>query len=302
MVTGSNKLQTTDVRYKLIKKIKDEKFDEDKLDQYTALVAIGIRDLQTCVIDNREKRVVLLEDFILPSVKSHSDWLAVLDDLFDDHALLKANFWKDLRVGIKSPKFALVPQSLFDPASAGDYLKFNTHINPEHDEFFYNASGASDVVTVFAADREMCQWLKAVYPKIAPAYYHQSASLIEGTLAYAEGGDDNTLYIYVDRFRLHIMYCNDNKLVYYNQFVIKQFSEYIRYIMLVLKTLKIDQLKSQIKLWGYVGKNSPHYHEFRKYIKNVTFGGRPAFLRFGYMFDEVQEHHFFDLFNIYLLR
>jgi hypothetical protein len=108
------------------------------------------------------------------------------------------------------------------------------------------------------------------------------------------------LYIFVDRFRLHILSTSGTKLVYYNQFTIKQFSDYVRYIMLVLKSLHMDQASSQVVLWGYLGKNSPHYHEFYKYINNVTFGGRPDFLQFSYMFDEIQEHHFLDLFGLYL--
>src|SRR5690606_3625800 len=105
---------------------------------------------------------------------------------------------------------------------------------------------------------------------------------------------------YVDRFKLHILSCQKGKLVYYNQFAIKQFSEYIKYIMLVMNSLKMDQHTSQVVLWGYLGKNSPHYYEFYKYISNVTFGVRPPGLQFGYMFDEAQDHHFFDLYSMHL--
>jgi hypothetical protein len=71
--------------------------------------------------------------------------------------------------------------------------------------------------------------------------------------------------------------------------------------MLVMKTLNMTQQSSQIVLWGYIGKNSPHYNEFYKYINNVVFGYRPKHLKFGYMFDEVQDHHFFDLFSMHLV-
>jgi hypothetical protein len=105
----------------------------------------------------------------------------------------------------------------------------------------------------------------------------------------------------VDRFKLHILSARQGKLIYYNQFVIRQFSEYVKYIMLVMKTLNFSQENSQIVLWGYVGKNSPHYNEFYKYIKNVVFGYRPKHIKFGYMFDEVQDHHFFDLYSMNLI-
>jgi hypothetical protein len=64
----------------------------------------------------------------------------------------------------------------------------------------------------------------------------------------------------------------------------------------------MNQQTSEIILWGYIGKNSPHYHEFVKYIRNVAFGGRPRNLKFSYLFDEVQEHHFFDLYSLLLLK
>ena len=47
--------------------------------------------------------------------------------------------------------------------------------------------------------------------------------------------------------------------------------------------------------------NDNNYNEFYKYINNVVFGHRPKFLTFGYMFDEVQDHHFFDLYGMQLL-
>jgi hypothetical protein len=75
--------------------------------------------------------------------------------------------------------------------------------------------------------------------------------------------------------------------------------------MLVMSSLHMDQQSSQVVLWGYIGKNSPHYHEFYKYISNVTFGmPRPdgSSLTFGYVFDELPQHHYFDLYSINLIN
>jgi len=124
--------------------------------------------------------------------------------------------------------------------------------------------------------------------------------LIEGVLGKSNNSG-NLLFVYIDRFKLHILSAQSGKLIYYNQFPIKQFQDYVKYIMLVLKGLNMDQQSSEVVLWGYIGKNSPHYQEFIKYIRNVTFGGRPNQIKFSYMFDEVQEHHFFDLYSLYLL-
>jgi hypothetical protein len=141
-----------------------------------------------------------------------------------------------------------------------------------------------------------------LYTNTAIQLVHQSSAIIAGTLEYAGLLQEGKLYIYVDRFKLHIISINKGKLIYYNQFAIKQFTDYVKYIMLVLKGLNMDQQTSEIVLWGYIGKKSPHYQEFVKYIRNISFGTRPSFLKFGYIFDEMQDHHFYDLFSMYLLH
>ena len=294
-------MQTTGLQYKLIRKTKDELFDEEFIHQYHLLLNIGTRDFQLLVIEPESNKVLLLEDFVLPSLTSNEELLRILDQLFDSHAFLKAGFWKKIKVSIKNQKFVQVPQALFAEDSLGDYLKFNALIDLAQESFIASFNKRSQAVTVFAINNDLRKWLINVYPNNPPTFTHQSAALIEGTMDFAKSRTDSPLYIYVDRFKLHIIACDADKLIYYNQFAIKQFSDYIKYIMLVMKSLNMDQQSSQIVLWGYIGKNSPHYHEFYKYISNVTFGSQPGYLNFSYVFDEVQDHHFFDLYSIHLL-
>lgn len=294
-------MQTAALNYKLIKKIKDERFDEELIHQYHLLINIGFRDLQIGVIDDQENRMLLLEDYVFPSLTSPDELLQILDHLFEAHAFLRAAFWKAIKISIKNNKYVQVPEALFLEEAKGEYLRFNAYI--EDDEEVYTvANPKTKAVTVFALSTRLKQWVQQLYPNSNVIFMHQSAVLIETLTTYATYKKDNSLYIYVDRFKLHILSCRNGNLLYYNQFAIKQFSDYIKYIMLVLKSLNLSQQNSQVVLWGYIGKNSPHYHEFYKYINNVVFGHRPKFLSFGYMFDEVQDHHFFDLYGMHLLQ
>lgn len=293
-------MQTAALNYKLIKKIKDERFDEDLIHQYQLLIHIGFRDLQVGVIDEHENRMLLLEDYVFPSISSHEELMQLLEQLFDAHAFLKAAFWKNIKISVKNNKFIQVPEALFVQEAKEEYLKFNAYVEDD-EEVLSILNKKTKAVTIFAVQQNLIEWFKKLYPKSELLFMHQSAVLIEGITNFSHFKKDNPLYIYVDRFKLHILSCKNGSLVYYNQFSIKQFSDYIRYIMLVLKSMNLNQATSQVILWGYIGKNSPHYNEFYKYINNVVFGQRPKFLNFGYMFDEVQDHHFFDLYGMHLL-
>lgn len=293
-------MQATELSYKLIKKIKDERFDEDSIHQYTLLLNIGTRDFQVGVTDTENKWFLLLEDYVFPNVSSQEELIAALDHLFEAHPFLKAGFWKTIKISLKNQSFVQVPQALYSEDALADYLKFNTHINKDQEDFLPVSLKSTQAVTVFAIHKDLKSWIQNIYPKNTPVFVHQSAVLIEGIMEAAKKRKDNPLYVYVDRFKLHVLSAHQGKLIYYNQFAIKQFADYVKYIMLVMKSLNMDQRSSQVVLWGYIGKNSPHYHEFYKYINNVTFGDRPAYFQFSYFFDEVQDHHFFDLYSITL--
>jgi hypothetical protein len=292
-------LQATTLNYKLIKKVRDDRFDEEYIHLYHLLVNIGTRDFQLAVVDPKDNTVLLMEDFVLPNITSHEELLQLLDQLFDSHALLKAGFWGRIKIAFKNQKFVQVPKALFAGESSMEYLKFNAQVDPSREDYLWCENEKANAVTVFAMNKDVRQWIDGVYPNNRPLYLHQSAALIEAVMTEATSRSDNPLYIYVDRFKLHIMACKGAQLKYYNQFAIKEFSDYVKYIMLVMKSLEMDQRTSEVVLWGYIGKNSPHYHEFYKYINNVTFGSRPSGLKFGFVFDEVQDHHFFDLFGIH---
>ena len=294
-------MQTAALHYKLIKKIKDERFDVDQINQYNLMLHVGPRDLQVGVVDSTENKMLLLEDFVFPSLASQDDLLATLEQLFDDHALLKAAFWKSVRVCIKNNRFVQVPEVLFVEESRGEYLRFNARTDEGKDSIQSVINPQAKAATVFSIPLDLQEWFRKIYPGTKLIFLHQSAALIEGVTRVSEHRKDSPLYIYVDRFKLHVLSARQGKLIYYNQFAIKQFSEYVKYIMLVMKTLNFSQESSQIVLWGYIGKNSAHYNEFYKYIRNVVFGYRPKHLKFGYMFDEVQDHHFFDLYSMHLI-
>jgi hypothetical protein len=293
-------LNTTTAGYKLIKKIKDSKFDIENLDQYNLHIQIGVRDLQVAIIDSSNNRALLLEDYVLASVKTYSELKNMLVALFEDHHLLMAGFWKTVRISVKNNKFSLVPSALFVKEAVVDYLRLNANINTETEEILYYKHIKSDAICVFAMNKLLHTWLKSLYPNSEVGFIHQSSSLIEGAINFSRVNKKDSMYLYIDRFKLHIVTLKNGQLEYYNQFNIKQFNEYIRYIMLVMKGLNKSQRQSDVVIWGYIGKQSPHYNEFYKFIKNISFGDRPDYLKFGFVFDEIQDHHFFDLYSMHL--
>ena len=71
--------------YKLVRKIKDEKFDVERLHQYGLSMQVGIRDFQFCITDEETNTCLLLEDYIFENVKTIKTRLTILASLFENH-------------------------------------------------------------------------------------------------------------------------------------------------------------------------------------------------------------------------
>lgn len=285
--------------HKLIKRVKDPSFNIDELHNYTLSLMVGIRDFQLCITD-QNSRLLLLEDYKIENIKTVNERISRLKVLFEGHHLLQAGFWKSIRLALKTHKFTQVPTDHFVKESAKDFLLVHCTINHTIEEVFYYPHSIADAVTVFAADGRLVKWIKSLYPNKNVSITHQGSALIEGVLKQDDHSSSRSLFCYFDRGILHGIATENRNLIYYNQFAIKAPEDYLKYIMLVFKELGMSQKQSKLILWGNLKVDSKHVEYLKKYIRNISFGSRPSFLNFGFQFDEVPEHQYFDLMNVYL--
>ncbi|MEQ8811830.1 MAG: DUF3822 family protein [Imperialibacter sp.] len=293
-------LETLVANYKLLKKVKDAKFDVDDLHHYGLCLQVGIRDFQFCVIDNRDNRCLLYEDFAFENVKTVNARLQVVQDLFENHHLLMAGFWSTIKLSVKSHKFALVPQPVFSKEGLVDYLSFNTPFNPRYEEVYFYKHNCTPAVYVFSADKKLIDWVRELYNQKEVIVVHQGSAFIEGILKYNDHSGEKSMFCLVDKGILHVVITSDKKLHYYNQFAVRKSADYLKYIMLVFKEMKLSQKKSKVLFWGGLTPQSPHIQELKKYIRDISFGSRPSYLSFSFVFDEIPDHKGFDVFNIFL--
>ncbi len=284
--------------YRLLKKIKDPKFEIDRLEYYSLSLHLGQRDFQVMVADTTTNQCLLIEDYVFDQVESNEQKLEIIRHIFDDHHLLKAGFWNSVTVSWKNKKFSLVPSELYSESVVSGYLRMNAPFEPDNDVLFSLPHQNGDLVNVFAGERMIMNFINATYQNTDVHFMHQSSALIDGTLHLTK--ENNNIVLYIDRFSFHIIVSNGNKLRFYNQYPIKKFEDYQRFMKLVSKELSLNLQSAHITVYGYLGKNTPHFLELKKHIGMLQLGNRPTNLKFSYVFDEISDHQYFDLFCIYL--
>ncbi len=277
----------------------DERFDVDELMNYCLCLQFGIKDLQLCVIDKRTNTALYLEDYELKEIRSIQSRLNALRNIFDDHSFLRAGFWKEIRITIKTHKFSLVPSSLFYEEVATEYLAMNAAVKPQTEGVYFYKHHATSAYNVFAADRKLASWCKSLYPSKKVILSHQGSAIIQGILKYKDHTHEKTIFCLFDKNVVHVTITWQLQLLYYNQFAAKQPQDFLKYVMLVFREFKLSQKTTKTVFWGTIGHESSILKMFKKYIKNISFGHRPSYLKFPYQFDEVSEHQYFDCFSTY---
>ncbi len=286
--------------YRLIKRVKDPKFEIDNLHHYTLVLQIGINDFQLCVVDGRSNGVLYFEDFKLENIKTVNTRLKVLHGLFDSHHFLTAGFWNTVKVSIKSHKFSLVPKDHFVSTSASDYLVINSEVKPNIEEVIHYEHADSGLINVFAVDKKLLGWINSIYPAIEINIVHQGSALIEGIINTDKTVEGKCMYCNVDRGILHIVVMDGDNLLYYNQFAARQSEDYLKYVMTVFKEVGLSPKRNGIRMWGTLKSQSKHINLLKKYFKNIDYAGRAKHLVFSHAFDEIPEYHYFDTYGTYL--
>jgi hypothetical protein len=283
--------------YTLNQSVKDDKFSVDDILQYNLSLQVSRELFRLCVTDIQNNRCLLLEDYQIFNIQSNSALFTQLDEIFRNHTVLEAGFWKSIKLGIKNKSFSLVPDSLFEEEFARDYLSINSTINGT--EVYYYKQKTSETINIFAADSEIIDWFKRKYPQKNIKVFHFTSPVIEGVMIDRKLKDEKSLYIVGEKNMLTILVKADNKLNYCNSFTYYSPEDFIYFVMFVFDQLKLNPEVTPVVLWGDISTDSPVYNKLYKYIRNVSFGNKPAALFFGYQFDEIFDHRFFDLYNMH---
>ncbi len=284
--------------YRLTKNIKDDKLDVDKLGDYILSLKIGDSIFQISIVD-ADHKCLLLENYVIDNVGFNDQLIKTLADIFESHHLLKAGFWKEVKVIISNRKFTLVPDTVFDKEKLADYLRLNTDLDLRSDALHYYKQLKSNSVVVFAANSKLISWLKASYPNSAVHVVHQANAFIEGVLNY-DNHTEKTMFLMCEKNRLSVAITNEKDIVFFNKFVTPTTADFFKYVAASFQLYGLNQNTNKLVVWGDITKNSLEYIELNKYFKNVSLGGRPPFLKFNYMFDEVDDQQYFDLYSTML--
>jgi uncharacterized protein DUF3822 len=285
-----------DKSYTLKKKIKDDKFNIDELENYCLSLLVGTEDFLISIIDIRTNQCLLIEDF---RFSPNSEVLEVIKKIFAEHHLLEAGFWNNIKIAFKNQQFTIVPTSLFNTNQGARYLGLAVNIDEQKDEVLYYKHIKADCTSVFSVEKEVVEFFKEVYKNLKVHFLHESSIFIEGVLRHDDHTELKSMFISFGENYFQVVVTEKKKLIYYNRFQMSNPEQVLKYIMIVTDQLGLDQESTKVLVWGNIDSVSDKFSILYQYIRNISFGNKPSYIKSGYVFDSLQEHNYFNLMSIY---
>jgi hypothetical protein len=281
-----------------IAKVKDTKLNIEFIAQYNLLLQVSHETFRMAIVDTLENKCLHTEEYLLEGVNGLTGkLLEQLHVIFDEHHLLNAGFWKSIKLTVLNDCFTLVPSSLFIEDSAKDYLRFNCEFDSNFDVVASYKHSSLGIVNVFAAERRIIDWFKAIYPAKKIELLHQSSTCIEGLFQNIKNRPAITLLANVGPHLITIIAADGKNVLYSNTFHYKTEEDLSYFILLVMDELKMDVETDLLLLYGDIQHDSDLYNRLYNCIRNVRFGLKPATIKFGFWFDEIFDHKYFDLYS-----
>ena len=160
---------------------------------------------------------------------------------------------------------SIVPKNLFEEKLSLDYLKFNSKLLKDD----YPANDMIEeigAVNVYLPYINVNNYLIEKFGSFN--YYHYSTILIKKLIKH-NSSKDLTLYANIELNNFQVLILKNRKLIYYNNFDIKEKEDILYFILFVMEQNKIDCNNDKLLLLGDIHKESDTYRLLIKFINNI---------------------------------
>lgn len=272
----------------------DETLDINTTQSYHLSIQVSLNGFSFSILDTVRNKYVALKNYPLDKQKGIPE--DQLKDIFKKDEFLTRKY-KSSSYFFITDKSTLVPSPLFNKDKIKEYLMFN-HPLEERNKIFYNQIKNANTYTVYSIPVNICEILDKQFPGIKN--YHQSVPFIEQIILKNQSGEfDFSAFINITPGIFDIAVSQSKKLILYNQFCFKNENDFIYFVLNIFEQLKLNPEKTLLFLSGEITKTSKYYESLKKYIKSIRFEKRDNQFIYSYTFNQIPEHTFISLLNLY---
>jgi len=273
--------------------LRDDTFEPANPAAYHLCALAGPGRLRVLAVEAARHKVVAFDDVTYPA---DTGLLAALAE----HPLLGQPGWGRVRLALAGPAPVLLPTPLFRAGDEAALLTPHQALSADDEALTYSLplpTPATEVLSLFAADRRLAPWLRATHGAEA-RLLPQASGLLAGLLHQrGPAAAPRQLYLSLADQQLTAVVLGP-QLEFCNVFRVSTAEDVLYYAILVMQELDLNPDQDPVTIWGELTGDSATFQLLSTYVRQLRFGARPFGLEYFYYLNEIAEHRHFDLFSL----
>ena len=218
--------------------------------------------------------------------------------VFESDELLKNSF-NSVSLNFTSRFNTLIPIMFFSRKKKENYanifLKHSDDVKGE--KINYDFINPLDVVNLYSYFPQLTDTIKNIYSsKIS--IRHNITFFIINCFKYHQDSREKAIYINVNKKYFDALVINNEKLFLCNTFSYKTAKDFLYYILLVFKNVKLSTKTHKVILFGNIDNNSPLFKMLYDYIKNIKFNKQLKNIKVSNKLSKLSKNELFYFLNI----
>lgn len=219
-----------------------------------------------------------------------------LNVLFSTEGYLKRNY-KHFSLYYTCPNASIIPAPIYDKTEKALFDEFlGQSVNGQiHLEKYIQKIDAYLIFTIPEAIYNL-----ALNQLDSPVFFHQAIPMIENAMVAAKGkAGNNRVFAQVHSDFADIIVIQDGKLLLYNSFSYKTDKDLVFYILYLFDLFQLPTQHTTLELSGFIDERAEFFILLKTYIRDITFQEFNRSFSYSYKFNELPQHHFSNLINLF---
>ena len=273
----------------------DKSFDHEQSNLYHLSIQISLDGFSYAILDIPKGKYTVLKSFNFFLKRPRLLFMKVKEVMSEDQYLnLK---FKSVDIIYSTENFTLVPQAFYQHGSADKYFGFNH----ETDKGYYvekTLLPKAESWCIFNVPENLKEYLSLKFPKASMK--HNLFPFVEKALKENKNFPyRKQVHLNFSRTYFELIVLSGTKLLLCNQFNYAGESDVIYYILYVFDQLKLSPDSTELIFHGRFHQTEPMYQTLKKYIRKSTFAKPTSTFNYSYTFNQLPEHYFTTLLDLY---
>lgn len=274
----------------------DSTFDISITSSYHLAVIAQPKSISFAVLDTVHMKFLAFKNTIFKDALESQDIYNKIENAIKTESYLNKNY-KKLSFCFADPKATLVPAGIFDQ-NATETLGTFLELKNDNSRILSRYIKDLNAYLVYAIPEQIYSVAQTNLDD--PTFYHQSIPFISNALQLKKGkAAINKVYLNMYDTFVDVLVVEQGKIQLYNSFPYKTVTDVLFYVLYLYDHLGLSIDRSGLELSGKIEDNGDLVNQFKSYIPSVELMEFNRSFTYSTKFNDLPQHQFANLINIF---